>query len=160
MLLDQKLQSAFGYFCDLHSRYIFDTVFYEERKKGVVGRERMTEIMLQAQKEAFMGLLDEDEGYHPLFWASKLHFYITGQPFYNFPYTFGFLFANGVYDRAVTAGPAFAKDYKALLADTGKMNTEDVALKHLGVDLTKEDFWTEAVVRAVADVDEFVKLCG
>jgi pepF/M3 family oligoendopeptidase len=160
MLLDQKLQNAFGYFCDLHTRYTFDINFYKERAKGVVGRERITEIMLEAQKETFMGLLDEEEGYHPLFWASKLHFYITGQPFYNFPYTFGFLFANGVYDRAVKAGPAFAKDYKALLADTGKMNTEDIASKHLGVDLTKEDFWTEAVARAVADVDDFVKLCG
>jgi len=160
MLLDQKLQNAFGYFCNIHARYIFDTNFYKEREKGVVGKERMSEIMIQAQKEAFMGMLDDDEGYHPLFWASKLHFYITGQPFYNFPYTFGFLFANGVYDRAVKTGPAFAKDYKAMLADTGKMNTEDVASKHLGVDLTKEDFWTEAVARAMADVDEFVKLCG
>ena len=159
MLLDQKLQGAFGYFCDLHTRYVFDINFYKERAKGVVGRERMTEIMLEAQKETFMGLLDEDEGYHPLFWASKLHFFITSQPFYNFPYTFGYLFANGVYDRAVKTGPAFAKDYKALLADTGKMSTEDIASKHLGVDLTKEDFWNEAVARAVADVDDFVKLC-
>ena len=26
-------------------------------------------------------------------WASKLHFYISGVTFYNFPYTFGFLIA-------------------------------------------------------------------
>jgi len=159
MLLDQKLQNTFGYFCNLHARYLFDSKFYEERKKGTVGKQRMTEIMLECQKEAFMGVLDEKEGYHPLFWASKLHFFLTGQPFYNFPYTFGYLFANGVYDRAVKTGPAFAKDYRKLLADTGKMTTEDVAQKHLGVDLTKEDFWADAVARAVAEVDEFVKLC-
>jgi hypothetical protein len=33
-----------------------------------------------------------------------------------------------------------------------------VAKKHLGVDLTKEDFWAESVQLALADVDPFVKL--
>ena len=160
MLLDQKLQSPLTYFANIYTRYLFDTRFYEERKSGIVSRERLTEIMLDAQKEAFMGLLDEKEGYHPLFWASKLHFFITGNPFYNFPYTFGFLFASGVYDRAMKEGPAFAKNYRALLADTGRMTTEEIAKKHLDVDLTKKDFWRDAVARALADVDAFVKLCG
>ena len=158
MLLDQKLQNAMTYFCNIHARFLFDSRFYEERKNGVVSRDRLSEMMTQAQEEAFVGLLDKKQGYHPLFWASKLHFFITGQPFYNFPYTFGFLFASGVYDRAMKEGPAFAKDYRALLADTGRMTTEDVAQKHLGVDLTKEDFWHDAVARALADVDSFVKL--
>jgi pepF/M3 family oligoendopeptidase len=160
MLLDQKLQNAFTYFSNIHTRYVFDSMFYEERKDGVVGKERLSEIMVNAQKESFMGLLDEKEGYHPLFWASKLHFFLTGQPFYNFPYTFGFLFASGVYDRAVREGSAFAKNYRELLADTGSMTTEDVAKKHMGVDLTKEEFWRDAVARSLADVDAFVKLCG
>jgi oligoendopeptidase F len=159
MLLDQKLQNAFVYFSNIHTRYIFDSTFYEERKNGIVGKERLSEIMVNAQKESFMGLLDEDEGYHPLFWASKLHFFLTGQPFYNFPYTFGFLFASGVYDRAVREGSAFAKNYRELLADTGSMTTEEVAEKHMGVDLTKEDFWRDAVARSLADIDAFVKLC-
>jgi oligoendopeptidase F len=158
MLLDQKLQNAMTYFCNIHTRFLFDSRFYEERKKGIVGRDRLSELMLETQEEAFMGLLDKKKGYHPLFWASKLHFFITGQPFYNFPYTFGFLFASGVYDRAMKEGPAFAKDYRALLADTGSMTTEDVAQKHLGVDLTKEEFWRDAVARALADVDSFVSL--
>ncbi len=110
MLIDQKLQNVFGYCCNIYARYLFDCNFYDERKKGAVGKEKMSEIMLDAQKEAFMGVLDEKEGYHPLFWASKLHFYLTGQPFYNFPYTFGYIFASGVYDRAVKKGPAFADD--------------------------------------------------
>jgi oligoendopeptidase F len=47
-----------------------------------------------------------------------------------------------------------------MLADTGRMTTDDVALKHLGTDLTKSEFWDAAVARTVADVDEFVALCG
>lgn len=157
MLIDQKLQQPFIFFCDIHTRYLFDSWFYEERKNGVVGKERLRELMVKAQKQAFGPLLDES-GHHPLFWASKLHFYITDAPFYNYPYTVGFLFAGGVYDRARKEGSAFADKYRALLADTGSMTTEDVAMKHLGADLTKEDFWNDAVNRSLADVDEFVKL--
>jgi len=156
-LLDQKLQAAYVMFTDLHSRFLFDKAFYAERAKGTVQTERLNEMMVEAQKEAFAGMLDES-GYHPLFWASKLHFYITEAPFYNFPYTFGFLFSGGVYDRARKEGKAFAQGYRNLLADTGSMMTEDLAKKHLGVDLTGAEFWKNAVNRSLADVDDFVKL--
>jgi oligoendopeptidase F len=159
MLLDQKLQGAFVLFCDIYSRYLFETSFYAERKKGIVEASRLRELMIAAQRRAFGGLLDES-GYHPLFWASKLHFYATDAPFYNFPYTFGYLFAQGVYARAKQEGPAFAERYRALLADTGSMTSEEVAQKHLGVDLTKEEFWTSAVGLALADVNKFVNLVG
>ncbi|UCD94284.1 MAG: M3 family oligoendopeptidase [Candidatus Zixiibacteriota bacterium] len=157
MLLDQKLANAYILFCNLHARFIFDTAFYTERKNGLVPRARLDELMVESQKKAFADTL-ADDGYHPLFWASKLHFFLTDVPFYNFPYTFGFLFAGGVYNRAREEGKGFAENYKALLADTGKMTSEDVAKKHMGVDLTKEDFWTEAVSRVLSDVDPFVKL--
>jgi oligoendopeptidase F len=159
MLLEQKLQATYIMFCDIHCRYLFDKAFYAERKKGMVGKDRLSEIMVESQKKAFRSLLDPS-GYHPLFWCSKLHFYITDAPFYNFPYTFGYLFAGGVYDRARKEGKAFADKYRALLADTGSMTTEDLARKHLDVDLTEEKFWVDAVNRALADVAEFVKLAG
>jgi oligoendopeptidase F len=158
MLADQKLSSALSFLSNIHARFIFDSRFYEARKKSVLTKDQLNEMMKEAQKEAFFGILDEQEGYHPLFWASKLHFYITGAPFYNFPYTFGYLFANGVYDRAVKEGKAFASSYRALLADTGRMTTEQVAQKHLGVDLSKPDFWRDAVSRVLANVEPFVKL--
>ncbi len=158
MLLDQRLQDAHTLFCNIYARFLFDKTFYVERKNGMVSRARMDEIMVQSQKDAFAGTLEGDEAYHPLFWASKLHFFLTDMPFYNYPYTFGFLFANGVYNLAKKEGPSFAKKYDALLIDTGTMSAEDVAKKHLGVDLTKPDFWSDAVELALADVDPFVKL--
>lgn len=157
MLLEQAIQGTYVMFTDVHSRYIFDSAFYLEREKGMVDKDRLSEIMINSQKEAFGDLLDES-GYHPLFWCSKLHFYITDAPFYNFPYVFGFLFSGGVYAQAKKEGTSFADKYRALLADTGSMTTEEVAMKHLGVDLTKEDFWIEAVNRSLADVDEFAGL--
>lgn len=157
MLLDQKIQQAYVMFTNIHCRYLFDKAFYAERKAGVVGKDQLCEIMVEAQKKAFGSLLDES-GHHPLFWASKLHFFITDMPFYNYPYTFGYLFAGGVYDRARKEGSSFAEKYCALLADTGSMSTEDVAKRHLNVDLTGDEFWTNAVSRSLSDVEEFVKL--
>lgn len=159
MLLEQKIQATYTFFCDIQSRYLFDSMFYEKRKDGMLSSGELRELMIDAQKKAFAGLLD-DSGYHPLFWCSKLHFYITDAPFYNFPYTFGFLFSGGIYARAKQEGAGFADKYQAFLADTGSMTTEDVAKKHLGVDITGEKFWQDAVEVALADVDEFVKLAN
>ncbi|MFD1426893.1 M3 family oligoendopeptidase [Kroppenstedtia sanguinis] len=154
-LLEDKIQRAVAFFMDIHARFLFETRFYEERKKGLVSPDRLKELMLEAEKEAFCDGLEE---YHPHFWASKLHFYITGVPFYNFPYTFGYLFSTGLYGRALQEGPAFAEKYVDLLRDTGRMSVEDLAQKHLGVNLTRPDFWQEAVNLVKADIDEFLKL--
>lgn len=79
-------------------------------------------------------------------------------PFYNFPYTFGYLFSAGVYAKAKEVGPSFAQSYAELLRDTAKMSVEGLAQKHLGVDLTKTAFWEAAVRLATDDVEEFLQL--
>ncbi len=158
-LLDKMVQEHFTMFCNIRARYLFDCAFYEERKKGTVPKERLNEIMVSAQKEAF-GRILADDGHHPLFWASKLHFSETSVPFYNYPYTFGHLFAGVIYSRARQEGPAFADKYKGLLIDTGSMTCEQVARKHLGADLTSGEFWNEAVARAVEDVGKFIELAA
>ena len=38
------------------------------------------------------------------------------------------------------------------------MRVEDLAARHLGVDLRKRDFWQQAVDMAMADAREFLKL--
>lgn len=157
MLLDQKLQAVYTMFCDIQSRYLFDQQLYTVRQEKSLSSPELQEMMVEAQKKAFGDLLDES-GYHPYFWCSKLHFYLTDTPFYNFPYTFGYLFSAGVYALAKKEGSAFAENYRTLLTDTGSMKTEPIAQKHLGVDLTKDEFWVEAVNNVLSDVDEFVKL--
>jgi oligoendopeptidase F len=154
-LLEDKLQRSVALLMNIHARFLFETAFYEERKQGYVSSERLSELMVEAQKEAYC---DSLEDYHPHFWASKLHFFITDVPFYNFPYTFGFLFSLGIYAKALEEGEAFEKQYIALLKDTGSMTVEELAAKHLAVDLTKREFWEKAVTMAVSDVEEFMQL--
>ncbi|MFH1699329.1 MAG: M3 family oligoendopeptidase [Candidatus Zixiibacteriota bacterium] len=159
VMLDHKIQEGLILFCNLHARYIFDCSFYKEREKGTVAKGRLNELMVEAQKQAYGGIL-ADDGYHPLFWASKLHFFETEVPFYNFPYTYGYLFSGGIYDLAKKEGAGFVQKYRSLLADTGSMTSEDIAQKHLGVDLTKVDFWKEAVNRVLADVGPYIELAS
>ena len=67
--------------------------------------------------------------------------YTTGVQFYNFPYTFGYLFALGVYAQQEAKGAGFHEAYVNLLRDTGRMSAEEVVqsiaeLKH-GIALIK-----------------------
>jgi pepF/M3 family oligoendopeptidase len=156
-LLEDKIQRSVAFYMNIHARFIFETAFYEERKKGLVSVDRLNDLMLHAQKTAYRDALAE---YHPHFWASKLHFYITEVPFYNFPYTFGYMFSAGIYAAALKEGKAFEDKYAALLRDTGRMMVEDLAMKHLGADLRKPDFWQMAMDMSIADVKEFMELTG
>ncbi|MFD1039069.1 M3 family oligoendopeptidase [Virgibacillus byunsanensis] len=154
-LLEDKIKRSVAFFMNIHARFIFEQRFYEERKQGMVSVDRLNELMVEAQKEAYS---DSIEDYDPNFWSSKLHFHITGVPFYNFPYTFGYLFSLGIYAHAKKKGGSFEDDYIALLRDTGRMNVEQLAEKHLNVDLTKADFWEDAIQLCVNDVEEFLSL--
>ncbi|MEH7482210.1 M3 family oligoendopeptidase [Neobacillus drentensis] len=155
VLLDDKIQRTVALLMNIHARFLFETRFYEERKQGPVAVDRLNELMLAAQKEAYSNALEE---YHPLFWASKLHFFITGVPFYNFPYTFGYLFSLGIYAQALEEGRGYEDKYIALLKDTASMSVEDLAQKHLQVDLTQPDFWEKAVRICLDDINEFLAL--
>lgn len=154
-LLDSKISRSAVMFMNIHSRFLFEKRFYDARKRGLVDENQLSAIMEEAQKEAFIDALDT---YHPTFWASKLHFYITGISFYNFPYTFGFLFSLGIYSKAKREGKSFESDYRNLLKDTASMTTEDLAQKHLGVDLTEPDFWQAAINEILTDIDEYLTL--
>jgi len=65
-----------------------------------------------------LGDVLEPGGEDPYFWASKLHFYITGITFYNFPYTFGFLMSRGLYamfqERGVQTSCADMRNFSGL----------------------------------------------
>lgn len=155
VLLEDKIQRSIALLMNIHARFLFETKFYEERQKGLVRKERLNWLMLDAQKEAYGEALAE---YHPSFWSSKLHFFITGVPFYNFPYTFGFLFSLGIYAKAIEEGKGYEEKYIALLRDTASMTVEELAYKHLQVDLTQEEFWNSAIQLCTKDVEEFLEL--
>ncbi|MGP6139659.1 MULTISPECIES: M3 family oligoendopeptidase [unclassified Jeotgalibaca] len=154
-LLNTKLENATAMFMNIHARFLFENAFYSERQNGLVTADRLSELMVNAQKEAFDNQLSE---YHPHFWASKLHFFIDDISFYNFPYTFGFLFSLSIFAEYKKNPEGFEDKYIALLRDTAVMRTEDLVQKHLGKDITVEDFWKQGIDIMAEDAKAFLEL--
>lgn len=153
-LINAKMDNPLAMFLNIRVRFLFESRFYQLRQQKLVTPAELNELMLNAQKEAFGHDLST---YSPHLWASKLHFYIADPSFYNFPYVFGYLFSLGIYAKAQQEGN-FEDQYIALLRDTANMSTEELAQKHLGVDLTKPDFWQAGVQLIKRDVAEFMRL--
>jgi oligoendopeptidase F len=143
-ILDIETAHAAVFLLDIPVRYRFEKRFHEERQEGEVSVTRLKELMTQTQCQVFGPALDPN-GTDPYFWASKLHFYITGTTFYNFPYTFGFLLSRGLFARFQQEGAAFLPRYEDFLRLTGRAGAEEVARQSIGVDLEKPEFWRDAI---------------
>jgi len=63
-----------------------------------------------------------------------------------------------VYARRDELGDEFFPRYEALLRDTGRMTAEELAGRHLGVDLTRPDFWRGTVEMLATRIDRFEEL--
>ena len=143
-VLDQDLSNAAIYLMDIPVRYEFEKALYEERAKGELSVSRFRDLMIDTQRRIFQNTLEQG-GEDPCFWASKLHFYITDVTFYNFPYSFGFLLSRGLYALFKEEGKSFLPKYEKFLACTGSDTCENVAKKSIGRDLSKPEFWTQAI---------------
>jgi len=154
-ILDEKLKRSVMNFMNIHSRFLFEQRLYKERNEGIVSANRLNQLMQESINEAYAGSLEKPSIYS---WAWTPHYYITQSPFYNFPYTFGYLFALGIYAKAMEKGKDFEKDYLNLLRDSGSMTVEDLVMKHLGEDITSEEFWEKGIELCVKDAEKFIKL--
>jgi oligoendopeptidase F len=144
MILDVEVAHGAIYLLDIPVRYEFEKTFYEERKSGELSVSRLKELMVETQRR-ILGDVLEPGGEDAYFWASKLHFYITGITFYNFPYTFGFLMSRGLYTMFKKEGSNFLRRYEEFLRLTGSDTAENVVRRTLGRDLQHPDFWSEAI---------------
>jgi oligoendopeptidase F len=147
----QNTEAASSHILNIPARFDFEVSFYERRKQGYVGAQELSELMNSAWTKWYGETLSEME---KQFWMTKLHFSIPNTGFYNFPYTFGALFSKGIYALRAECGQEFWPSYIALLRDTGRMTAEELAQKHLQVDLTKEDFWLKSLAITDKQVGE------
>ena len=144
MILDIDVGHGAVYLLDIPVRYEFEKALYLERLKGELNVSRLKELMVETQRRV-LGEVLEPGGEDPYFWASKLHFYITGVTFYNFPYTFGYLLSRALYTMFKREGAAFLPKYEQLLRRAGSDTSENVVRKTVGRDLETADFWAEAI---------------
>ena len=155
--LHQEMGHGAIFLLDIPVRYQFEKKLYEERANGELTVSRLKELMVETQRGVFGDALAPG-GEDPYFWASKLHFYITGVTFYNFPYTFGFLLSRGLYSMFKQEGSNFLPRYEQFLRLTGSDTAEGVARRALGRDLEDPQFWTEAIQTLEAPLAELEKL--
>jgi oligoendopeptidase F len=144
MMLDVEIGHGAVYLLDIPVRYEFEKAFYEERKAGELSVSRLKELMVATQRQVVGDLL-EPGGEDPYFWASKLHFYITGITFYNFPYTFGYLLSRGLYAMFRKEGDGFVPKYEEFLRLAGSDTAENVVRRTVGSELEAPEFWSEAI---------------
>jgi pepF/M3 family oligoendopeptidase len=156
-LLDHMLGDAVAFLMNIHARFLFEDRFHRERRGGEVSHERLSELMLAAQQEAYLHAL-ADDGWNPQFWISKLHFYISSLPFYNFPYTFGYLLSLGTFAIAKSDPRDFPERYRQLLIATGCCEAEEAVRSTLGDDLTRPDFWNRSLDIVDQRVARFLEL--
>ncbi len=144
MILDIDAGHSAVYLLDIPVRYEFENTLYEERHSGELSVSRLKQLMTETQRRVLGDVL-ETGGEDPYFWASKLHFYITGLTFYNFPYTFGYLLSRGLYAMFKLEGAAFLPKYEQLLRIAGSDTSENVVKRAVNRDIGSTAFWSEAI---------------
>lgn len=156
-LIDQEMLRAAAYLLNIPMRYEFEQSFYNERRHGEVPVSRLRELMTAAQRKHYGDTLLPD-GTDPMFWASKMHFFITGVSFYNFPYVFGYLLSQALFARFKAEGTAFLPQYEKFLEATGSATCEEVARQSLGADLASPEFWAAGINSLETSVKAYEQL--
>ena len=154
-ILENSLQGDTQVIIDILSRYFFESSLFE-KSTGPISKQEMKEMMIHAQKEAYLDGLDH-EILHPYMWLNKGHYYSARLNFYNFPYAFGLLFGKGLYAQYLKDKDSFKAKYDDLLAMTTKADIVTVA-KTMNIDVENEQFWMDSLDMVKKDIDEVISL--
>lgn len=154
-VLWQELVSISSLMVNIPARFEFEKNMMEERQNGIVPAARIKSLCESAWKKWYGGTLSE---YNSMFWASKLHFSLTGISFYNYPYLMGYLFSLGIYFEGQKMGPGFAEVYRKLLCDTGVLSAEGIIEKYFKKNIQEESFWQDSIQVALKSISEFENL--
>ncbi|AFS77664.1 oligoendopeptidase F-like protein [Gottschalkia acidurici 9a] len=153
-ILESLVSDAGQIVVDIYSRYLFESEVFKRRQEAALSVDEFKEIMINSQKTAY-GCGIDDKYLHPYMWIAKSHYYSSSRSFYNFPYTFGLLFAKGLYSQYLKLGSDFVKEYDNLLSYTGKDNIYNIC-KTAGFDIHSIDFWRESLALVKDNIDSFI----
>ena len=132
---------------------IFEKKLYERGEEHLEAEdlcEMMSEVCMDWY--GFEGLSQPMQ----YFWASKLHFNLAY--FYNYPYTFGYLLAQALFDEYLDKPADFHSRYTRFLRGTGKLNCENLISNELGENCERLAFWERGTKMAEGRVQHFMDL--
>ena len=143
-LLDAEIEHMLAFLLDLPVRFRFEQELYRQRQDKSLSVREIRDLMVQTQRNVFGDSLAET-GFDSGFWISKLHFYISGVQFYNYPYTFGYLLSTAFMERLHAQGAGFLDQYEEFLRLTGRCDCETAVKESIGEDIRKETFWLRQI---------------
>ncbi len=154
-LLDGSLGDALAFLSNIPARFELEQALYRLRAEGPLDHDALEAECVAIFSRWYGPSVPKVD---PTYWISKAHFYIASLSFYNFPYTFGYLFSNLVYERFRPLGAAGAPGYERLLRRTGDAWAEPIAKEELGVDLGDPETWVAALGPVKRDLDAFLAI--
>ncbi|KXI93511.1 oligoendopeptidase F [Bacillus cereus] len=154
-LLSWKIRNCFNYVMAIRASYEFEKNFYEKCKESPLSADQIEKLSIVAQEKAYGNSLSE---YQPFVWMKYIQFYIADVPFYNYPYTFGYLASFSLLEIAKESKGTFHLKYKEFLRETGKAPVEELMKKHFEINITRYEFWDKAFKQISKDIDEYLQL--
>ena len=104
-VLSARLQEACAYLLNIPMRFEFEEAFYAQRKTGPLSADELCALMHRLRW--ISTAMSSTSTIRPWFWASSFTF-LTGISFYNYPYTFGYLFSLGSAEAQRIGSKAFS----------------------------------------------------
>ncbi|AJH73468.1 peptidase M3 family protein [Bacillus cereus ATCC 4342] len=154
-LLSWKIRNCFNYVMAIRASYEFEKNFYKKCKESPLSADQIEKLSIVAQEKAYGNSLSE---YQPFVWMKYVQFYIADVPFYNYPYTFGYLVSFSLLEIAKESKITFQLKYKEFLRETGKAPVEELMKKHFEIDITSYEFWDKAFKQISKDIDEYLQI--
>lgn len=155
-LIDKQLTDSIFILPDMYIRFKTEDEMINRRKNGFLYADELNRLIVDTQKEVYGDAIDSKYTY-PYLWCDKNHYYSAGRSYYNYPYTFGALFARGLYTKYLEEGNTFVEKYRTMLQSTPLMSVEDAAAV-AGIDITDSDFWRRSLQIVYDGIELFKEL--
>ncbi len=149
-VLDEFGQAAF----QVSARVFFETSLYEAIERGeFLDGEKISDYWVEARTKIYG---DAVEWLPELryWWTMKLHFYLPGYRYYNYPYVYAQLFVYAMYRLYKEQGKDFVPKLKALLSAGSSKSPRDLAAE-IGFDITKPKFWQKGIDQFAEFIEMF-----
>ena len=156
VILESSISDTLYYLVDFYGRYLFENELFERRKNSALSVDQLNELMINCMKKAY-GDSIEAETIHPYMWMNKPGYFMAGNEFLNFPYSFGVLFSKGLYAQFIKNKQIFVKKYDKFLSATSIKNIADVA-KIMDIDVHSIDFWRNSLKIIERDIENFIRI--
>lgn len=156
IVLESSISNDLYFIVDFYGRYLFENELFNRRKSGSLTIDELNELMVNCMKEAY-GDSIEAETIHPYMWMNKVGYFMAGNEFLNFPYSFGVLFSKALYAQYLKEGEIFVRQYDKFLSETSTNSITDIA-KIMGVDVHSMGFWRNSLKLIERDIEKFIKI--